>query len=965
MHSAHCSKCSFPNAAHQADGDDTTRRVVRVFLMTDANVPDLTKPYDPSATETRWYEFWEKNDVFKANESPEDTRPVYVCPMPPPNVTGSLHMGHAMRCTMEDTLTRWHRMRGYNVLWQPGIDHAGIATQMVVERQLAREGKTRFDVGREEFEKRIWAWKAESGGRIALQQRVMGSSPDWARSKFTMDADMSAAVKHAFVEFYKEGLLYRATRLINWDPQLQTSLSDLEVDHEETNGELYEFAYKVDGSDEEIVVATTRPETMLGDTGVAVHPDDPRYTHLHGKKLVHPFSGRLIPIVCDAVLVDMKFGTGAVKLTPAHDFNDFASGKRHGLEEISIFTKEGTVNENGGAFAGLTRERARTAVKKALAEKDLARGSKPHRLTVPKSQRTGVVVEPMLSTQWFLKMDTMAKQALDVVHKGETVILPTEWTKTYEHFLENIQDWCVSRQLWWGHPIPAWHGPNGEIEVALERPAHCGEGWTADPDVLDTWFSSALWPMATQGWPASTDAYNKFYPATDLETGYDILFFWVARMIMFGMHFTGQTPFKRVLLHGMIVDENGDKMSKVKGNVIDPLDLIHGSTFTELVAKTMPGAPADEALAKFKKAYPSAASMGEGFPAFGTDALRYTLASFPPSNKRIALAPKRLEGYRNFVNKVWNATRLSLDLAGTARVPDAAPNASWVWNRWLLARLGETATAVSEGIGEFRSDEATAAIYKFFWNDLCDWYLEIVKPVLRGDSGADVREETGATLLFVIEAALRLMHPVMPYVTEELWQRLDKPASRKISIAFGPYPTAADVKADPAALRDVALLQAVITAARTLRGEYEIHPGATVAVTLRIPDAASRALLEANADVLRTLIKTAGPPTLEGPSNERKPGTTSTVVPSDAGAIDVLVDLKGHVTQEKELERIAREVKRIEKDLGAIDKKLSSKGFADRAPKEVVEESYQQKKTFEEALVRLAHARELAKELVG
>ena len=928
-----------------------------------AMTPDLTKPYDPSATEPRWYEFWEQNGVFLADESPSDTRPVYVCPMPPPNVTGSLHMGHAMRCTMEDTLARWHRMRGYNVLWQPGIDHAGIATQMVVERQLAREGKTRFDVGREEFEKRIWAWKAESGGRISLQQRVLGSSPDWARSKFTMDADMCEAVKEAFVRLHEQGLVYRATRLINWDPQLQTSLSDLEVDHEETNGEMYEFAYRVEGSDAEIVVATTRPETMLGDTGVAVHSLDARYTHLHGKKLVHPFSGRLIPIVCDDVLVDMKFGTGAVKLTPAHDFNDFASGKRHGLEEISIFTKEGTVNENGGQFAGLTRERARTAVKKALAEKDLARGSKPHRLTVPKSQRTGVVVEPMLSTQWFLKMDTMAKQALAVVHQGETVILPSEWTKTYEHFLENIQDWCVSRQLWWGHAIPAWHGPNGEIEVARERPAHCGEGWTQDPDVLDTWFSSALWPMATQGWPHETDAYKKFYPAHDLETGYDILFFWVARMIMFGVHFTGQTPFKRVLLHGMIVDENGDKMSKVKGNVIDPLDLIHGSTFADLVAKTMPGAPADEALAKFKKAYPSSASMGEGFPAFGTDALRYTLASFPSSNKRIALAPKRLEGYRNFVNKVWNATRLSLELAGTARVPAEAPKAAWVWNRWLLARLGETSEAVSAGIGAFRSDEATSAIYKFFWNDLCDWYLEIVKPILRGETGADVRDETRETLLYVIEASLRLMHPIMPYVTEELWQRLERPASRKVSIAFGPFPEANDTARDEKALADVTLLQAVVTAARMLRGEYEIHPGATVALTLRAADAATRALFENNVDVLRTLIKTAGAPVLEGPSDVRGPGVVSSVVPSESGAIDVLVDLKGHVTQDKELERIAREAKRIERDLEAINKKLGSKGFAERAPKEVVEESHQQKSTLEEALVRLSQARELAKEL--
>jgi valyl-tRNA synthetase len=675
--------------------------------------PDLSKPYEPKEVEERWYAFWEEQKVFEASDDPGDARPVYVVPMPPPNVTGSLHMGHAQRCTLEDALVRWYRMRGYNTLWQPGIDHAGIATQTVVERQLQREGKSRHDVGRAAFEKRIWQWKAESGGRISVQQRVLGASPDWRRLKFTMDPDMSDAVREAFVRLSEDGLMYRATRLINWCTTCRTALSDLEVDNEEgAAGELFEFAYKVDGEDREIVVATTRPETMLGDAAVAVHPDDPRYSSLHGRFVIVPFVDRKIPIITDAVLVDPEFGTGAVKVTPAHDLADFATGKRHGLAEINILNLDGTLNENGGPFQGMDRKKARTAVKKAIEEQGLGRGSKPHQLTLPRCQRSGDVVEPMISTQWFCRMSEMAKAALDAVKTGRTQIVPNEWEKTYSHFLENIQDWCVSRQLWWGHQIPAWHGPNGEVRVARERPVECTpeNGWTQDPDVLDTWFSSALWPFATLGWPRDTPALRRFYPTnreqqSDLETGYDILFFWVARMMMFGLYFMKEVPFRRVLLSGLIVDETGEKMSKVKGNVIDPLDLIHGASFAEIVKKTLPGAPEAEALAKFKKAYPSAAAMGGHFPAFGADALRFTLATFPPSNKRIALAPKRLEGYRHFINKVWNATRFALDqLAGFTWAEVPKPKA--LYNRWILSRLAHASKIANAGLGAFRIDEA-------------------------------------------------------------------------------------------------------------------------------------------------------------------------------------------------------------------------------------------------------------------
>ncbi len=939
--------------------------------------PDLTKPYDPTAVEGRWYEHWEKHGVFEATDDASDPRPSYVIPMPPPNVTGSLHMGHAQRCTLEDALTRWHRMRGDNVLWQPGIDHAGIATQTVVERLLLREGKTRHDLGREKFLERVWAWKNESGGRIALQQRVLGASPDWRRSKFTMDESMSVAVTEAFVRLHEQGLMYRATRLINWCPECRTALSDLEVENEEgANGELYEFAYKVQGSDEELVVATTRPETMLGDTAVAVHPEDARYKHLHGKKLVHPFVDRLVPVITDAVLVDPKFGTGAVKVTPAHDFNDFATGKRHGLEEISIFALDGTVNENGGQFAGLDRKRARTAVKKALDEKGLARGAKPHVLTLPRCQRSGGVVEPMISTQWFLKMKGMADRALEAVHSGRIEIIPASWVKTYDHFLENIQDWCVSRQLWWGHQIPAWHGPNGEIRVARTRPPECTEaaGWTQDPDVLDTWFSSALWPFATLGWPQATPALAKFYPTnpkqtSDLETGYDILFFWVARMIMFGLHFTDEVPFRRVLLSGLIVDETGEKMSKVKGNVIDPLDLIQGTSFADMVAKTAAGAPADEALTKFKKAYPSAAQMGQGFPAFGTDAVRLTLASYPPSNMRIALAPKRIEGNRHFINKVWNATRLVLELLDDWKRPSpAVPQPTEHASRWLLSKLARAAKIASAGIEGFRVDETTAELYRFFWYDFCDWYLEIAKTILRKDDQGnvprpDVAEETRAVLAHVLDACLRLMHPLIPFVTEELWQRLPRAYDPGKSIALAKYPEPDEGRLDETIEKEFALLQSVISAVRTIRSEHGVEWRKPISVRLRAESPSTRALLEGKLAIVSHLVNSAGAPVVEAPGGPREAGTAADVVPTDAGPIEILVGLKGLVTREDELARIDRELKRIDKDLASIEKKLSSKGFTDRAPKEVVEEALGQKKSFEEAKARLSASRALAEEL--
>jgi valyl-tRNA synthetase len=926
---------------------------------------EMPKAYEPALVEPHWYAFWLAHDVFHASDDPADARPVYCLPMPPPNVTGALHMGHALTATVQDVLTRWHRMRGFNTLWTPGIDHAGISTQVVVERQLKREGLSRHDLGRDRFVERVWQWKAESGGRIALQQRELGASPDWARSKFTMDPDLAGAVTEAFVRMYEDGLIYRDTRLINWCVDCRTVLSDLEVENEEgANGELFEFAYRVEGTDQEIVVATTRPETMLGDTAVAVHPDDPRYLHLHGKMLAHPFVDRRVPVITDAILVDPAFGTGAVKVTPAHDFNDFATGKRHRLPEITVMDQGGAMNEHAGMFQGLDRKEARKRVKRELEVRGLARGSKPHLLTLPKCTRSATVVEPMISTQWFVRMKPLADAALSAVADGRTRIYPEEWTKTYNHFLENIQEWCISRQLWWGHQVPAWFCSSGHVTVARTAPAACGTCGSAaldrDPDVLDTWFSSGLWPFSTLGWPEKTPLLTRFYPASDLETGYDILFFWVARMMMMGLYFMGDVPFRRVLLHGMVVDENGEKMSKVKGNVIDPLDLIHGSPFDDVVQKTLPGAPREEALAKFRKSYPSTAQMGAAFPAFGADALRFTFASYSPQAKRIALAPKRIEGYRHFCNKLWNATRFALPyLEKHAEALDGGPPpATWRANRWILSRLHGALAATDAGLREFRLDDASSALYRFFWNELCDWYLEIAKGVFQ-DESSPLARETATVLAHVLETSMRALHPFIPFISEELWQRLPRPASRPVSLALAPYPSASDGVESAEVEREMSLLQAVISAARTIRSEHEVHPASPVPLVVRAADPATRALMAAEMSTIRTLVRTQGEPAIEATGGGRPPGSVMSV----AGDVEVLVGLKGLVEASKETARVEREIKKVEKDLALMQKKLASKAFIDRAPADVVAESQEQLAGLERTRASLEQARFLAEEL--
>jgi valyl-tRNA synthetase len=900
---------------------------------------EMPKQYSPTESEARWYEFWERSGFFAASEDPDDQRPTYTLAIPPPNVTGSLHMGHACRTTFEDVLCRHKRMEGYNTLWIPGIDHAGIATQVVVERQLKKEGLTRQDLGREKFIERVWLWKEESGGQILQQLRKMGASCDWARTKFTMDPDMVRAVREAFVRLHEEGLIYRDTRLVNWDVEAQTVLSDLEVEQEENvEGAMFDFAYPLADGGGEVVVSTTRPETMLGDTAVAIHPDDKRYRHLHGKYVRHPFVDRLIPIILDAELVDPKFGTGVVKVTPAHDPNDFATGKRHGLQEINIFNLDGTLNENAGRFQGLDRYEARKAVAIELANLGLARATRKHMMTLPRSQRSGTIVEPIISTQWFVRMKPLAQPAIKAVEDGTIQILPSEWTKTYFHWLRNIQDWCISRQLWWGHSIPAWYCEScPHVTVSREDPAACagcgGKSLRQDQDVLDTWFSSALWPFSTLGWPERTVALERFYPTQDMETGYDILFFWVARMIMMGLHFMGEVPFTRVLLAGLVTDERGEKMSKVKGNVIDPLDVIYGATPEELVAKAERSGANKTGIKYLQATYP------EGFAAYGADALRMTLLSYSPQSRRIALSIKRIEGYRNFANKLWNASRYALMRLRTSstRASQQCPHPKALANRWVLSRLYHALDVATTGIDAYRLDEASNALYHFVWDELCDWYLEASKPSL--DSGDEaLMHETEATLAHVLETVLRALHPMMPHITEEIWQRVPKWPDAPASIMISRFPSAlVDAKIDRSAERDFQVVQAFVGSARTIRAEHDVPKSQTMRIHWHSAEEDKRAVLEAERPTIETLARCqmsfeADGAKLDDASAHFEHAAVF-VNPGVRAAVPNVIDT------EKERDRLRRDLKKIEKELETVEKKLGNPSFLERAPPAVIEKS--------------------------
>ena len=878
---------------------------------------ETPKGYDPREAEQKWYRIWSEKGYFRAED--DSKKEPFCIVIPPPNITGALHMGHAVFITLQDLLTRWKRMGGYNALWLPGTDHAGIATQMVVERELKKtEKKNRHDLGREEFLKRVWIWKEKHGRRITEQMKVMGASCDWERERFTMDEGLTRAVREAFVRLHEQKLIYRAQRLINWCPRCRTALSDLEVEHEEKNGKLWHLAYPVKGTDRKLVVATTRPETMLGDTAVAVHPDDPRYQDLIGKTVILPLTGREIPIIGDAVLVSMEFGTGAVKVTPAHDFNDYETGLRHKLEMISIFDLAAVVNEHGGAYQGLDRDKAREKVLEDLTAQGLLVDTKDHKLSVGTCQRCNTVVEPLLSPQWFVKIEPLAKPALAAVESGKTTFVPESWTNTYFGWMRNIHDWCISRQLWWGHQIPAWYCSDcSEIMVAREAPTQCSKCTSAnlkqDEDVLDTWFSSGLWPFSTLGWPDKTPALATFYPTTVMETGHDIIFFWVARMMMFGLHFMGEVPFKTVFLHAMVRDEKGEKMSKVKENVIDPLDVINGQPNPELLPR--------ELRKKFK----------DGMPAFGADALRFTLASLTSQGRDIKLSMDVVDGYRNFCNKIWNASRFALMNLGDRREfsyhAGEAPLS--LADRWILSRLDKAIEETTEALEAYRFGDAAKAVYQFAWYEFCDWYIELSKGSLYGTDEAK-KSATRETLVLVLDQLLKLLHPFMPYITEEIWQKLPKPAGAPESIMIAPFPKPSAARRDGDAEESMAIVIAAIDGIRNIRGESQVPQSKKITVMIHAARESVRHVLERNRSYIEPL---AGVEKLTISAVGDKPPVSATFV--DA-RMEIYVPLAGIIDLAEEEKRIQREIGKIDADLLLLTTKLANPSFAERAPKEVV-----------------------------
>jgi valyl-tRNA synthetase len=873
----------------------------------------LDKTYQPAELERRLYAVWEDAGAFRAGVPARSGATPYTIVIPPPNVTGSLHMGHALNNTLQDVLVRFERMRGKDVLWQPGMDHAGIATQMVVERQLAESGLDRRDMEREAFVRRVWTWKEQSGGLIVNQLKRLGASCDWSRERFTMDDGLSKAVLKVFVELYRAGLIYKDKRLVNWDPKFHTAISDLEVQQVETKGHLWHFRYPVKGeTDRFIVVATTRPETMLGDTAVAVHPEDDRYRDLVGKTVILPLVGRAIPIVADE-WADPETGSGAVKITPAHDFNDFEVGRRHGLEMVNVLDAQARINDNAPeAYRGLDRFEARRRIVADLEEQGLLEKTEDHIHVVPHGDRSGVPIEPWLTDQWYVDAATLAKPAIEAVERGETVFVPKNWEKTYFEWMRNIQPWCISRQLWWGHQIPAWYAPDGSVFVAESEEEARAQAriklgddvaLDRDPDVLDTWFSSALWPFSTLGWPDSTPELKRHYKTDVLVTGFDIIFFWVARMMMMGLHFMQEVPFHTVYIHALVRDEKGQKMSKSKGNVIDPLDLIEK---------------------------------------YGADALRFTLAAMAAQGRDIKLAESRVEGYRNFATKLWNAARFC-EMNGCVRAPGfAAGGVETTLNRWIVGEAEETGRAVTEAIEAYRFNDAAAHIYRFVWNVFCDWYLELAKPVLSGADGA-AKAETQATAAWTLDRILELLHPFMPYVTEELWQRLGGEGL----LAVGTWPRLSGLM-DARAKAEIEWLIAMVTEVRSVRSEMNVPPGAQLPLVLIGASDETAELAGRYEDLLKRLARLSAI-TLE----EAAPtGAVQVVVGEATVALPVadVIDLAA------EKARLEGAIGKIDDEIGKLAGKLANDKFVSRAPAHVVEEQRERKAEAEQTRARLVQA---------
>lgn len=891
----------------------------------------IDKSYDPKTLETKWYQHWEASHYF----APSGKGKPYCIMIPPPNVTGSLHMGHAFQQTLMDILIRYHRMLGDNTLWQVGTDHAGIATQMVVERQLLHLGQDRHQLGRETFVKRIWEWKSESGGNITRQLRRMGASVDWDRERFTLDEGLSNAVQEVFIKLYNEGLIYRGKRLVNWDPVLGTAVSDLEVEAEEEPGFLWTIQYPLEDGKGDIKVATTRPETMLGDVAVAVHPEDERYAALIGKKVKLPLTDRLIPIIADKD-IDPEFGTGCVKITPAHDFNDYLIGERHKLPKINIMTFEAKLNDAvPTAYQGLDRVIARKKVLEDLKALNLLLKEENHTLRVPRGDRSGAILEPLLTDQWFVKMESLAKPAIEAVETGKIRFVPDNWKKTYFEWLTNIQDWCISRQIWWGHRIPAWYDDKGNVYVGQSE-ADVRRQHKLDPklplhqdeDVLDTWFSSALWPFSTLGWPEKTKELQTFYPTNVLITGFDIIFFWVARMVMFGLKFTEQIPFHDVYINGLILDQDGQKMSKTKGNVLDPLDLVDGIDLESLVQKRKTGMMQPKLAERIDSI--TRTQFPNGIPAFGTDALRFTFSALATQSRYIRFDLARIEGYRHFCNKLWNAARfVMMNTEGESKSVEGEKEFS-LPDRWIVS-LWQTAKAdVAKHFSEYRFDLAAKTLYEFTWNEFCDWYLELSKPALNSSSDALAR---GAryTLITVLEELLRAIHPVMPFITEEIWQAI-KPLTHKTSdtIMLQPYPTMDEIQTDEASHAEIEWIKSFILGIRSIRGEMNISPSKSLPVILDQGDDADRRRVTEYDLFLKALAKLEYLRWLD--TSETKPASATAIV----GHLEILIPMADLIDVKAETDRLQREMDKIHKDLEKLNSKLGNPNFVQNAPKDVV-----------------------------